>query len=404
MSTNKIPEIRFNGFVEEWENRKLEDICEHLEYGLNASATNYDGINKYLRITDIDEKSRKFILDGVTSPNYYLEDSDNFLLKNGDVLFARTGASVGKTYVYRPKDGIVYFAGFLIRGRVKKEFSSELVFQYTLTDNYKKYIQITSQRSGQPGVNAQEYGAFPINLPPSKTEQTKIGSFFENIDQLVNQHQTQHKKLTALKKAMLSKLFPKQGKKIPEIRFKGFSEEWEVKKLGEVLSFKNGQGHEQIISESGKIIVINSKYISSNGNTAKYCENIIVPLKNKDIVMVMSDIPNGKALAKCMLITNEKNYSLNQRICALSEQNDDNIFLFYQINRNNYFLSFDNGVSQTNLKLQEILDCPLFCPDKKEQEKIGNYFQNLDNLIANHSQQLEKLEVLKKACLAKMFV
>ncbi|MCD8402076.1 restriction endonuclease subunit S [Tenacibaculum finnmarkense] len=414
MSTNKIPKIRFKGFVEEWENRNFDTVFtgisnntlsrDNLNYqkGIGKNVHYGDVLIKFNNILDIEKEIVPFISD-----NKIVEKLKSSKLNNGDIIFADAAEDeiVGKCVeINNIKDNLVFSGLHTIAVRPKFEFAEKYLGYYLNSKPYHNQFLKLMQGTKVLSISKTAIKTTNLNYPSSKTEQTKIGSFFENIDQLVNQHQTQHKKLTALKKAMLSKLFPKQGKKIPEIRFKGFSEEWEVKKLGEVLSFKNGQGHEQIISESGKIIVINSKYISSNGNTAKYCENIIVPLKNKDIVMVMSDIPNGKALAKCMLITNEKNYSLNQRICALSEQNDDNIFLFYQINRNNYFLSFDNGVSQTNLKLQEILDCPLFCPDKKEQEKIGNYFQNLDNLIANHSQQLEKLEVLKKACLAKMFV
>lgn len=182
------PEIRFKGYTDEWEQRKLGDIASSFEYGLNAAAKEYDGENKYIRITDIDDNTHKFLTDNLTSPDIDLTGADNYKLTEGDILFARTGASVGKTYIYRNSDGLVYYAGFLIRARIKEEYDAEFVFQNTLTDRYNKYIAVTSQRSGQPGVNAQEYAEFEINVP-KKEEQTKIGTYFCNIDHLITLHQ-----------------------------------------------------------------------------------------------------------------------------------------------------------------------------------------------------------------------
>lgn len=184
----KVPQIRFEGFTEDWEQRKLGDIASSFEYGLNAAAKEYDGENKYIRITDIDDNTHEFLTDNLTSPDIDLTGADNYKLTEGDILFARTGASVGKSYIYRNSDGLVYYAGFLIRARIKEEYDAEFVFQNTLTDRYNKYIAVTSQRSGQPGVNAQEYAEFEIEVP-KKEEQTKIGTYFRNIDHLITLHQ-----------------------------------------------------------------------------------------------------------------------------------------------------------------------------------------------------------------------
>ena len=114
--------------------------------------------------------------------------SADYLLEEGDLLFARTGASVGKTYLYRQYDGTVYFAGFLIRARIGESADPEFVYQATLTDAYKKYVAITSQRSGQPGVNAQEYADYQLMLP-SRTEQQQIGMTLRSLDNLITLHQ-----------------------------------------------------------------------------------------------------------------------------------------------------------------------------------------------------------------------
>ena len=173
-----------------WEQRKLSEMCGTFEYGLNAAAKEFDGKNKYIRITDIDDASREFLLSDLSSPDICLDGMSKYLLSSGDIVFARTGASVGKTYIYRENDGIVYFAGFLIRAKVNQDNDAEFVFQSTLSPSYEKYIRITSQRSGQPGVNAQEYGEYDL-FAPSKEEQQRIGHFLRGIDHLITLHQRQ---------------------------------------------------------------------------------------------------------------------------------------------------------------------------------------------------------------------
>ena len=184
----KIPELRFPGFTEDWEQRKLSEVALSFEYGLNAAAKEFDGVNKYLRITDIDDSSRIFKDDDLTSPDTDLSAASSYQLHDGEILFARTGASVGKSFIYRESDDCVYFAGFLIRAKIKAEYDPEFIFQNTLGVPYEKYIQITSQRSGQPGVNAQEYGEYAF-LVPDYAEQKKIGGFLRQIDNLITLHQ-----------------------------------------------------------------------------------------------------------------------------------------------------------------------------------------------------------------------
>ncbi len=201
-----VPEIRLDGFEGEWGKVKLKDVTESIEYGLNASAKEFDGENKYIRITDIDDVSRKFKEDSITSPDIDVSECDNYLLCEKDILFARTGASVGKTYHYDMRDGKVYFAGFLIRARIKEKFDSKFIFQNTLTDRFTQYVKVTSQRSGQPGVNGKEYGEYELYLPKYE-EQQAIGSYFSNLDNLINSHQEKISQLETLKKKLLQDMF-----------------------------------------------------------------------------------------------------------------------------------------------------------------------------------------------------
>ena len=206
MTDKRVPRLRFKGFNDSWEQRKLGEICCNFEYGLNAAAKTFDGTNKYIRITDIDDESRRFKTADITSPDIELENATNYKLHTGDILFARTGASVGKTYLYSESDGLVYYAGFLIRGKVLSECNEKFVFQNTLTEEFSKFVRITSQRSGQPGVNAKEYGEYQLYIP-TKTEQEQIGTFLSNLDHLITLHQRKLEMLKNIKKSYLEKMF-----------------------------------------------------------------------------------------------------------------------------------------------------------------------------------------------------
>ena len=190
---------------------------------------------------------------------------------------------------------------------------------------------------------------------------------------------------------------------VPNLRFPEFSGEWELVALKEVADFANGKAHEDSVSEDGKYILINSKFISTEGKVKKYTDKQLSPLYKNQIVMVMSDLPNGKALAKCYYINEDDKYTLNQRICSLTPTCCDSRFLLYQINRNKYYLRFDDGVYQTNLKKGEVLNCPVYLPSSNEQQKISALLSLLDQRIATQKKVIEDLKKLKDAISKSLF-
>jgi type I restriction enzyme S subunit len=165
---------------------------------------------------------------------------------------------------------------------------------------------------------------------------------------------------------------------------------WEVKKLREVCDFYNGQAHENHIEDDGNFTVVNSKFIASDGKIYKKTNTPLSLLFNNDITMVMSDVPNGKTIAKCFLIEKDRTYTLNQRICVIRSNNFNIKFLYYQLNRNKYFLSFDNGENQTNLRKNDILNCPLFIPPLEEQQRIVTILDEAFEAIAKAKENAEK--------------
>lgn len=396
-----VPEVRFKGFTDDWEQRKLGETLTGFEYGLNTPATDYDGINKYLRITDIDDVSHKFDISHLTSPK--LKD-DNYLLANGDILFARTGASVGKSYRYSNIDGKVYYAGFLIKAHIKDHFSTNFIFDTTLLPRYHYFVQVTSMRSGQPGINAKEYQKYII-YTPSENEQNKISDLILTIQKLIDLQQRKLEQLKQLKKALLQQLFVEKNSKHPILRFKNFNGDWEERKLSDIANYRNGKAHEQYIDMNGIYTVVNSKFISTNGKVKKFSNEPIELLKKGEIAFVLSDVPNGKALAKAYLIDSDNKYSLNQRIAGISPSSDINsYFLYVLMNRNRYFLKFDDGVGQTNLSKKDIEEFKENYPLFDEQQKIANLFSQIQTLISLQQNKHTQLIALKKYLLQKLFI
>ena len=196
--------IRLKGFTGEWKKAKLGDIATGFDYGMNVPATVYDNENKYIRITDIDEESHRYLNNDIVSPKGILDKK--YIVNKNDILFSRTGASTGKTYLYNKNDGQLFFAGFLIRVNISDN-DSYFIFSQTLTERYNKWVKVMSVRSGQPGINANEYTMFKVLLP-SIEEQTAIAKILstqdKEIELLEKELDLQKQKKKALMQLLLS--------------------------------------------------------------------------------------------------------------------------------------------------------------------------------------------------------
>lgn len=189
-----------------------------------------------------------------------------------------------------------------------------------------------------------------------------------------------------------------------KIRFKGYTEDWEQRKLGDVAEYRNGKAHENEIDDDGEYIVVNSKFVSTNGEIKKFSNAQNEPLYENEIAFVLSDVPNGRAIARTFLIEKSGKYTLNQRIAGITPHEDtDPYYLHIKMNRNAYFLKFDDGNKQTNLSIKDVLNYEDMYPNYKEQQKIGNYFRSLDHLITLHQRKYDETKKLKKCMLQKMF-
>ncbi len=177
--------------------------------------------------------------------------------------------------------------------------------------------------------------------------------------------------------------------KKPHIRFKGFTDDWEQRKLGENAKYRNGKAHENDISDSGDYIVVNAKFVSTNGEVRKFSNQQIEPLYKGELAFVLSDVPNGKAIARTFIVDKDYKYTLNQRIAGITPlEETDSYFLNVLMNRHKYFLRFDDGAKQTNLSVNDVMGFETYYPAFNEQKMIGAHFECIDNLITLHQRML----------------
>ena len=390
------PKLRFSEFKNEWSKLTMNDfLMEDKQYGTQKD-TNFPIVTSSRQGLYIQNKyfggDRSFANENVTFSivpiNYftYRHMSDDDIFKFNINKF-NTPILVSKEYPVFT---------------VKNTFSQNFIF-YELNNNMRflKFCRI--QKKG--GTRTRLYFKNLLKYQtyfPNYEEQQKIGAFFYLLDQQIELEQKKLELLEQQKKGYMQKIFSQ------ELRFKDENNnsypEWKIKKLEEISEFQNGKAHENFVSDTGKFILVNSKFISTESKVKKYVDKQLTPLGINDIAIVMSDVPNGKALAKCYLIENDNTFTLNQRIGRIFNIEGNSRFLFTQINRNKQLLKYDNGVGQTNLKKSEIIGIKIYWPNKREQDKIGDFFINLDSIIEKQSTKVELLKQRKKGLLQKMFV
>lgn len=410
----KQPKIRFKGFTREWMQTTLGKLTSNFKYGINAAAMPYDGKNKYLRITDIDDATRVFLQENLTTPGADLFYCDDYIMQDGDIVIARTGASVGKSYIYHVNDGRVYFAGFLIRMRLNDDVDKDFIFQNTLTESYANHIKIVSQRSGQPGVNVDELKSYTLSMPLDKDEQQTIGSYFQHLDSLIQSTTKKIESLKQVKAASLQAMFPQEGETTPRVRFKGFEGEWEKVAIKDIASFSKGNGYSKSdLQESGSPIILYGRMYTKYDVCINDVDTFVVPKPNSvysfgnEVILPASgetpeDISCASAVKKKGIILGG---DLN--ILRFDITNNNTTFIALSLSSGETKQELSNmaqGKSVVHLHNSDIEKVSILMPSYAEQQQIASYFTSLDSQITLHSQRLEKLKQIKSACLDNMFV
>ncbi|MDN5291864.1 MAG: type restriction enzyme subunit [Anaerophaga sp.] len=380
-----VPKLRFPEFKDngEWELMQISNI-------LNAESSN-------LALNKLELKQSGYAVYGADSIVGYIE---NFQHKEPYISIVKDGSGVGKLNLC---DGETSTLGTLSSLKSKDEKKYKVVWAFYLlnTIDFSSYVK----GSGIPHIYFSDYKSENIGVPKIE-EQQKIAACLSSLDEVIAGESQKLELLKEHKKGLLQNLFPQEGETVPKLRFPEFKDsgEWEEKSLIQVANYENGKAHEQDIVEGGNYIVVNSKFISSDGEVKKFTNTAFCPAQKGDILMVLSDVPNGKAIAKCFLVEEEDRFTVNQRVCRITPNEINSKILFYLLNRNPYFLAFDDGVKQTNLRKEDVLNCPLLIPsDPKEQQKIADTLSSLDALINTQSQKVEALQLHKKGLLQGMF-
>lgn len=400
MGKSRVPEIRFCGFTDDWEQRNLKDVADIYDGTHQTPEYTQSGV-KFISVENIKDinRSKKFISKKDYKEQFKIKPQIN------DIFMTRiTAGVIGETALLTENTDLAYYVSLaLIRSqRINPLFLEKYIGSSQFKNELNKKIIHTAFPKK---INLGDIGECKVSSPICDSEQKKLGIFLITLDNTITLHKQELDLLKQMKQGFLQKMFPKDGESVPEIRFPGYTDEWEQCKLGEVAKYRNGKAHENNISEQGKYLVVNSKFVSTDGEVYKYSDKQIEPLYQNEIAFVLSDVPNGRAIARTYLIEKDDKYTLNQRIAGITpNENVCPYFLHILMNRNKYFLQFDDGVKQTNLSINDVIEFEEYYPSESEQHKIGVYFEHLDNLITLHQQELDLLKQTKKAFIQKMLI
>jgi type I restriction enzyme S subunit len=388
MEKQKYKQTEIGEIPEDWYLKTIGDIFQ-FEGGSQPVKDNFIFQERggYVRLLQIrDYKNDKYV-------TYIPIKSARRFCKKDDIMIGRYGPPIFQ--ILSGLEGAYNVA--LIKAIPSSECNKEFVRFILKQSNIFTFVEKLSQRSsGQTGIDLFELRKYNVAFPPTKKEQTAIATVLSDTDELITSLDKLIAKKKAIKQGAMQELLT--GKK----RLPRFSGEWKEKALQELVDFSNGKAHETFISKDGRFIVVNSKFISSNGEVVKYSNKAFALAPAKSVLMVMSDVPNGKAIAKCFIVEEESKYTVNQRICCLVP-NIDPKFLFYKINRNPWYLSFDDGVKQTNLRKEDVLTCKLTLPvDHQEQVAISTILSNMDSELESLEKKRDKYLMIKQGMMQQL--
>ena len=405
------PALRFKGFTYTWEQRKLSEFADKV----TEKNVGLQYIETFTNSAEFGIISQRDFFDHDIAKmsslgGYYIVRSEDFVYNpristsapvgpiNRNKL-GRIGVMSPLYTVFRPHDiGTTYLEHF---------------FKSKYWHSFMNFNGDSGARSDRFSIKDSVFFEMPIPIPHIE-EQRKIGEYLTHLDRLITLHQRKYDKLTNMKKSMLEKMFPNNGANVPEIRFKGFTDAWEQRKLGECTDLLTGHPFEsKQFSENGVLLIRGmnvkrneldtSPEICEYWHTTEGLEKYL--LSADDILIQMDGALIGKSYAK--MPKNKLPALLVQRVTRARTKNDyDNDFIYQSLQRD--FLTYIQGIKTEtavpHLSLNDIFIFKIYVPSLAEQKKIGSCFRNLDNLITLHQSELEKLKNLKKACLEKMFV
>jgi type I restriction enzyme S subunit len=371
---------------DDWEVTQLgKCLLESPGYGINAPAVPYsDTLPAYIRITDIGGDGR-FMPDKIASVG--AENADSYYLVEGDIVLARTGASVGKSYLYDTSDGPLVFAGFLIRVRPdKSKLLPPFVASYITTEAYWRWVRLMSMRSGQPGINGREYAQLPIPRPPI-SEQKSIAAILSDLDALLRNLKLVITKKRNIKQAAMQELLTSKR------RLPGFEGEWEVKRLGDVAHIKTGSRNNEDKNEDGEYpFFVRSDNVERINSYSYECEAILVPGEGR--IGEIFHYVNGR-------------FDVHQRVYAIAQfkQGISGKFVHSYMAMNFGAWAMQNTVKATvdSLRLPTFKTFEMLIPPTEdEQDAIAAVLSEMDAELAALEARRDKTRELKQGMMQEL--
>ena len=403
-----IPAIRFKGFSDTWEQRKLNEVAE-----FNPKSELPDEFE----YVDLESVVGTEMISHRTETKDSAPSRAQRLAQPGDVFFQTVRPYQKNNYLFSKLDNnYVFSTGY---AQMRPNIDTAFLMSFLQTDSFVKIVLDNCTGTSYPAINSSDLSNLEISLPKSFEEQKKVGKTIISIDNLITLHQRKYDKLTNVKKSMLEKMFPQNGSNAPEIRFKGFTEAWEQRKLSEIATMHARIGWQNLrtsefLDSGDYMLITGTDFIDGavNFDTCHYVEreryeqDKHIQIRNGSI-LITKDGTLGK-VAYIQGLTMPATLNAGVFNVEIKDENEvDNRYLFQYLKAPflmDYVDKKATGGTIKHLNQNILVDFPVVLPHKAEQEKIGEYFLAIDHLITLHQRELEKLKNLKKACLEKMFV
>lgn len=408
----KEPNIRFKGYEDEWEQHKLSDVISL--YGGNAFSS-IDSVQygaRWLKIANVGIGQLKWGEESFL-PISYLDEYPSYRLKIGDYVMALTRPILNKEL----KIAEITEENILLNQRVARLiFTGDEKFGYQLLRKQSTVKMIENELAGTdpPNLSGNTLNHIDVRIS-NLEEQNKIGEYFSSLDNLITLHQRRLDLLKVTKKSMLQKMFPKDGERVPEIRFAGFTDEWEQRKLGEMgdtFTGLSGKTKEDFGHGEAKFIT----YINVFGNVISNPRGVeSVEIDNKQnqvkygdvLFTTSSETPEEVGMASIWLEKTENVYLNSFCFGYRPNVEFDVYYLAFMLRSQEIrkkFMLLAQGISRYNISKNKVMEMNVLVPELNEQRKVGTFFRNLDNFITLHQRELDLLKDLKKSMLQQMFI
>ena len=396
MAERRVPRIRFKGFEEDWEQRKLEELVI-----FNPKAT----IPEIFEYVDLESVVGTKMISHRSESKRTAPSRAQRLAQVGDLFYQTVRPYQKNNYLFERSDGYYVFStGY---AQMRPLVSGEFLFSLIQNEEFVKIVLDKCTGTSYPAINVKDLGQITVFLPESSREQRQIGRFSQYLDTLLSLHQRKLEKLKILKKAMLEKMFPKNGEKVPEIRFSGFTEDWEQRKFSDLYE-KSSEKNDGSIGVDRNITVASMQFKTDvRVNTVEYLKTYYT-FRLGDIAF---EGHQSKEFRFGRFVENDIGDGIVSHIFAVFRPmgHYDLRYWKYAINNERLMqrvLSHSTKASTMmhDLVEKDFLNELFLVPSVKEQRSIGEFLFSVDRSISLHQRKLEKLREIKKSMLERMFV